>query len=122
MSQLLQDVVVHLSEIIRSELKLARTELADDFRQIGSAVILLVIGGIFLVYAVGLVLLAAVYALQLLVAPWLAALIAAVMLLLLAAAVVLIGASLVKKMKLAPQKTVKSLEDNISWLKRQAKS
>ena len=79
-------------------------------------------GGMLTLYSVGFLFLAAVYGLQLIVAPWLAAVIVGVFLILISAVLFLTGRSMAKKMKLRPEATIRSFEENLTWLKKQAKS
>src|SRR5215468_12426742 len=73
--QLLQDIVNHVSDIMRSEVQLARTEVRQDLMHYGKASTLIGIAGVLLLYAVGFLLLSAVYVLQAVLDPWLAAIV-----------------------------------------------
>jgi len=74
-SAILQDIAGHLAEIVRSEIRLARVEMRQDFAQVARASAFLAAGAIFALYALGFVLLGVVYALATSIAPWLAAVI-----------------------------------------------
>src|SRR5689334_8033927 len=73
-SQILHEILAHLTEIIRSELQLARTEIRQDLARLGQASALLAIGAVFGLYALGFILLAALYLLATTISLWLAAL------------------------------------------------
>jgi len=122
LSQIIQEVISHVSEIFRSELKLARTEIQQELAQMARASVFFAAGGMLTLYSVGFLFLAAVYGLQLIVAPWLAAVIVGVFLILISAVLFLTGRSMAKKMKLRPEATIRSFEENLTWLKKQAKS
>src|SRR5262245_18911092 len=74
-SQILQDVVNHLSEIVRSEIRLARVEFRQDIAQITKASMFLVIGAVFALFALGFALLGVMYAIATNLEPWLSAVI-----------------------------------------------
>jgi len=116
--QILQDIVNHVSDIIRSEVQLARTEVRQDLMHYGKASTLIGIAGVLLFYAVGFVLLSAVYALQAVMAPWLAAVLVGVAVGIVAAVLYLTGRKKLKQASLRPDKTIKTLEDNVTWFKR----
>jgi hypothetical protein len=72
-------------------------------------------------YGLGFLLLAAVYALSLVMAGWLATLIVGSVLV--AAAGILIGAGSAKlrRVNLAPDRTMRTLEEDLQWAKQQIK-
>ncbi len=115
-------MISHVSEIFRSELKLARTEIRQDLGRVAKASVLLGAGAVLALYSIGILLLAVVYALQTVVAAWLAAVIVGGSLAVVSAVLFLIGRSLGRKMNLRPEATIRSFEENLSWLKKQTKS
>ena len=121
-SRIFQEMLSHVSEIFRSELKLARTEITLELQRIAKASGFFAAAGVLALYAVGFVLLAVVYALQTVVAPWLAATIVGVGIALFSGVLFLIGRSLAKKTNLRPEVTIRSFEENLTWLKKQARS
>lgn len=72
--QVLQDVVSNLQEIIRSEWRLAKTELKETAVDRAKDATIFGVGLVSGFYGIGFLLLAAVYGLSLIVAGWLAAL------------------------------------------------
>jgi uncharacterized membrane protein len=120
LSTVLQDIVRNTQDIIRSEVRLAKTELTDEIAKAREATLLVAIGAVAGFFAVGFVLLGAVYALALVMAAWLAALIVAVSVGILAAAAISAGLKRFKRVRAAP-KTVASLKENVEWAKQQTK-
>ena len=118
---ILQDIVNHVSDIIRSEFHLARTEVRQDLTHYGKASTLIGIAGVLALYAVGFVLLSAVYVLQAVMAPWLAAVLVGVTVGIVAAILYSTGRKKLKQASLRPDETIKTLEDNVTWFKRQTK-
>jgi hypothetical protein len=72
-------------------------------------------------YAFGFLLLAIVYALQETWPPWASALSVSFGVAIVAAMLLLMGRKRMKLASLRPDKTIQSLEDNVTWLKKQTK-
>ena len=119
--QIVQDIVNHVTDIFRSEVQLARTEVRQDLMHYGKASSLVGIAGVLLFYAVGLILLSAVYALQSMMPPWLAAVLVGVAVGIVAAVLYTTGRKKLKQASLRPDKTIKTLEDNVTWFKKQTR-
>ena len=120
-SGILQEIGTHLTEILRSEIRLASAEIRKDVTEVARASLFLVVSGIFALYAVGFLLLALVYALQETWPPWVSALGVGSSVAVLAAMFLLIGRKKMKLASLRPDKTIQSLEDNVTWLKKQTR-
>jgi len=116
-SALLHDIVGNIQHIVRSEMRLAKTELREELRKSASAGVMLGVGVVGLMFSVLFVLLAAVYALSLVVPSWMAALIVGAGLGLIAAVCVAIGISRFKRVRAAP-KTTATVKENVEWAKQ----
>jgi uncharacterized membrane protein YqjE len=116
-STVLYDIVSNVQEIIRSEMRLARTEFSEELGRMRSAGLLLGAGALLAIFGVLFVLVAIVYALSLVIPAWAAALIVAVAVGALAG--ILLGAGLkrIKAVRAAP-KTTASLKENVEWAKQ----
>ena len=100
------------------ELDERQAELSAKLSQLGVGVVLFVVAAVFAFFILAALLTAAVVALSLVVAPWLAALIVGVALLLIAGILVLIGSRALKSaLPPVPEKTIKSLHDDVAALK-----
>ncbi len=115
-----------LSALIRQEVQLAKTELAEKAgafaRNIGLGAALLGVAAFLGIAAFFVLLLAAIYALSLVLQPWAAALVVAGVLLVIAAIAAVIGLKSLKKAKApVPQKTIETLKETPQWLKNQVK-
>jgi uncharacterized membrane protein YqjE len=119
-SELLQDIVANVQQIIRSEVLLAKTEIKEEGTQAVRAGRLLAGGAAVGFYALGFLLLCCVYALTSVVAPWLAALIVGVGLGIIAAVLLNVGSRRFREIR-APEKTIQSLKEDVQWAKRQVK-
>ncbi len=119
--EVLQDIVRNIQEIVRSEFRLAKTELKEDVSKASKPGATLLLGVVLAIYAVGVLLLAIVYALSLVMAPWLAALVVGVAILALAGAFVTAGLKKLRQLVPVPEKTIESMKENVQWAKNQIK-
>lgn len=120
-SDLFQDALRHLQEIVRAEVLLAKTEIKEEAIKSGKALALLGIGVAVALYAVGFLLLTIVYALENAFPPWLAGFIVAMALV--AAAIILIGLGRTRSRQIhvTPEKTIQTMKENIEWAKHPTK-
>jgi uncharacterized membrane protein YqjE len=116
-SAVLHDIVGNFQHIVRSEVRMAKTELREELGKSASAGMLLGVGVLLLVFSVLFVLLAAVHALSLVVPSWMAALIVGAGIGLIAAACVGLGISRFKRVR-APPKTVETVKEDVEWAKQ----
>jgi hypothetical protein len=121
MSAIFQEVMEHITEIVRSEFRLARAEVTQDARYVASSSAFLIAGALLALFAFGLVLLSAVYGLAITLEPWASALVVAGAVGLLAATFFFIGLNKWKRVSLRPEKTIQSLQENVTWMKSQTK-
>jgi Flp pilus assembly protein TadB len=106
-----------VSRLVRDELKLAQTELAEKGKRAGIGVGLFGTAGVVSLYGVGVLIAAAVLGLATALEPWIAALIVAVVLVLLAGLLALIGRGQVKKaVPPAPTEAVRNVKADIDTI------
>jgi uncharacterized membrane protein YqjE len=118
---ILEDIASNLAQIVQAEFRLAKTELKEGAGKVAGPGATLGAGVVLVFYGLGFLLFAAVYALSLLIAPWFAALLVGGGLAI--AAGILIGAGTVKlrRVNLTPDKTMRTLEEDVQWAKQQIK-
>jgi uncharacterized membrane protein YqjE len=119
-SVVLQDIVRDIQEIVRSEVRLAKTELHEELTKTRSASLLIALGAASGVFSMLFALLTIVYALSIVIPAWLAALCVAAGIGVVAAVTTIAGLRLFKTINAAP-KTVASMKENIEWAKQQIK-
>jgi membrane protein len=120
-SDVLQDIIGNLQQIVRDEFRLAKVEVEGKARRAARPASILAAGAVLGLYGLGFLLLAAVYGLSLVIAPWLAALLVGAVLALVAAILVGSGRSRLKQIDPVPEKTVQSMKENVQWTKEQTK-
>ena len=117
-SQIVQEILAHLTEIVRSEVQLARTEVRANFAQVARAGAFVAIGAVFGLYALGFILLSVVHALETRLSPGLSALIVGIGVGVIAAIFLSVGRTKLKRADLKPDKTIRSLQENVTWMKK----
>jgi hypothetical protein len=119
-SDVLQDIVGNIQDIVRSEVRLAKSELRDEFVKVKAAAPLLVVGVVGGLLAAFFLAWAALYGLALVLPMWAAALIVAGLLALIGGLTASAGVKALQKVH-PPQHTIASVKENVQWAKQQVK-
>jgi uncharacterized membrane protein YqjE len=119
--EVLQDIVGNLQEIIRSEFRLAKTELKEESSRAAKPIATFGMGLVFGFYGIGFLLLSSVYGLSTVVAGWLAALLVGTILAIVGIALMSSSGKKLKRVNPTPDKTIRSLEENLPWAKHPIK-
>ena len=120
-SDVFQDIVRNVQEIVRSEVRLAKTEIRDEAAKAKSAGLLIGAGAVTAIFAAFFLLLTIVYVLSLIMPNWAAALIVGVALAIVAGVTLNTGLKRFKKIHPTPERTVETLKENVEWVKQQTK-
>jgi len=121
LTNLFQDIVRNVQEIMRSEVRLAKAEVREEAAKAKSSAILLGAGAASAGFAVLFLLLMIVYALTLVMPNWAAALIVAVVLAITASVLLTTGTKRFKQIHPTPERTVQTIKENVEWAKQQTK-
>jgi uncharacterized membrane protein YqjE len=116
-STVLSDIVANLQDIVRSELRLAKTEVTEELGKARTAGILIGVGTLLVIFSTLFLLLAGVYALSNVMPGWAAALIVGTGAGLIAALCFGLGIRRFKSVRAAP-KTVATVKENVEWAKQ----
>ena len=115
------DIVGDLQQIVRAEVRLAKTEVREELAKARRGAVLIAAGAVSIVLATGLLLLALVYALATVWPPWAAALAVAVGVFAIGAALAMSGKTQLSHVDMPPAKTVSSVKENLQWAKTRTK-
>jgi uncharacterized membrane protein YqjE len=119
--EILEDIATNLTQIVQAEVRLAKTELKEGAARAAGPGAAVGAGVVLAFYGLGFLLLAAVYALSMVMAGWLAKLIVGGVLMVAAGILVGVGGTKLKRVNLTPDKTIRTLEDDLQWAKQQVK-
>jgi uncharacterized membrane protein YqjE len=119
--EILEDIASNLTQLVQAEFRLARSELKEGAERVAGPGATLGAGAVLAFYGLGFLLLAAVYALSLVMAPWLATLIVGGVLVVAAGILIGAGGTKLKRANLMPDKTMRTLEEDVQWAKQQIK-
>ena len=116
LSQLFSDLVGDASLLIRQEIALAKAELTQALQSLGTGIGLVAAGGLVAFAGFLFLLAAASLGLATVLEPWLAALIVGGVVAVIGIILVLVGKGRLAANKLAPHRTIRSIEDDAQWM------
>jgi uncharacterized membrane protein YqjE len=116
-SAVLRDIVDNVQDIVRAEMRLAKTEVTEELGRAGAAGILVALGAVMLMFCMLFALLAVVYALSLVMPTWAAAAIVALVEGVSAAVLVATGVKRFRATRAAPR-TRATVKENVEWAKQ----
>jgi uncharacterized membrane protein YqjE len=122
LGELTKQLTRDVSAMVRSEVTLAKVEVAARARVLARGAAMMAIAAIFGLIAFACLVTAAVAALSLVVDVWLAALIVAAVAVVLGAVIALLGARSIRSASPPlPVDTVESAKEDVAWVKAQAR-
>ena len=121
LSDVLQDVIRNVQEIVRSEVRLAKTEIREEAAKAKFPTLLLGAGALTAIFAILFLLLMIVYALALVMPSWAAALIVGAALAVVAGVTLSAGIRRFKLIHPTPERTVETIKENVEWAKQHTK-
>jgi uncharacterized membrane protein YqjE len=121
LSDVLQDIIRNVQEIVRSEVRLAKTEIREEAAKARSSMLLLAAGAVTAIFASVFLLLMIVYALTLVMPGWAAALIVGTILAVVASVMLTAGVRRFKQIHPTPERTIETIKENVEWAKQLTK-
>lgn len=118
---ILQGILENLQELVRSEVALAKREVAEDIGRGRAAAVVLAGGVAVALLGSHLLLWTAIYALALRLPLWAATGIVGVLLLLAGGIGVSVGLKRWKLISFTPERTVATLKENVEWVKQSSR-
>ena len=120
--EILDALQPQVQELVSKQVELARAELIPVARQAGIAAGLLAVGAVFMLVFLIFLSLAGVYVLKIFLPMWASALIVSGILLLIGGILAGSGANILRKLDPKPHRTIRTLQQNVNWLKGQFRS
>ena len=121
MGEIMRDIVAHAEEIIRAEIRLAKTEIRQEGAKAIQGATVSAAGAIVGLFGFGFLMLACVYALSLAMPNWAAALIVGFVLTIICGLLLAVGRQRWQAVH-KPDRTIGEMKENVEWLKRPTKS
>jgi uncharacterized membrane protein YqjE len=115
LSEIVRDVMGDFQEIVRSEVRLAKTEVREEAGKAANAAKMAAAGGLLALYALGLLLLSLVWALQLEMSAWASALLVGGVLAVISVVMLNVGRKRMKTVSIKPERTIDSVKENLQW-------
>lgn len=120
-SQVLQDILRNLQEIVRSEVRLAKVEIREEIKQAAFSGAWIAAGAVAAVSAWIFLLWTVVYALATAMSTWVATLLVAVVMACAGALLIMSGIRKARRIQPIPERTVESVKENLEWMKQPTK-
>ena len=120
-SEVFNDIFGNVQEIVRSEVRLAKTEIREEAVKVKSPVRLLGLGAAAMAFAMLFMLLAMVFALTLVMPAWAAALTVAIAVAGVAGVLLSSGARQFKLIRSGPERTKGTRKEDVQWAKQQVR-
>ena len=118
-SDVLQDILRNLQDMVRSEIRLARVEIRDEVGRTVSSGVWIAAGAISTVIAWIFLLWTLVYALATRMPLWAATLVVGGVMAAAAAVLLMVGIRRIQRVQPIPKRTVESVKENLTWMKQQ---
>ena len=119
--QLLSGLAREIATLVRDEVRLARAELAEKVSQAGAGAAYLAAGGAAAFAGLLFLLAAAAIALANVVAPWLSALLVGVVVTAVGVALLAKGRSNIRSTSIVPERTVRSVQEDVELAKSEVR-
>jgi hypothetical protein len=120
-SDVFQDILRNLQEMVRSELRLAKVEIRGEVKLAVSSGVWIAAGGVAALSAWIFMLWSLAYALATRMSMWAATLVVAFLMAAAAATLIMSGIRRAKHIHPTPQRTVESVKENLEWMKQPTK-
>ncbi len=120
-AEVLQDILANVQSIIRSEVRLAKTEVTEEVTKAARAAGVMAGGAVVSLFAVWLLLLAILFALAKVLPLWAAAIVLFVILAVVSAVLMMAGRKRFQTVHTTPEKTIETMKENVEWVKNQTK-
>ena len=120
-SDVFQDILRNLQEMVRSEIRLAKVEIRGEVKQAVSSGVWIAAGGVAATSAWIFLLWTLAYALATRMSMWAATLLVAVVMAAATAALIMSGIRRAKRIRPIPERTVESVKENLEWMKQPTK-
>ena len=121
MADVLQDILGNIQAIIRSEVRLAKTEVTEEVTKAGRASGIIAGGLVTALFTIWLLLLTIIFALARVMPTWGAALLLCVLMAVITAVLLTAGKKRFKTVHAKPEKTIETMKENVEWVKSQTK-
>lgn len=119
-TDVLQNIIGDIQDIVRSEVRLAKSELTAELDKLKAAAPLLATGGVIALLALIFLVWTILYVLAIVLPMWAAALTVTVLLALVGSITLATGLKLLRRVS-PPERTLETVKENVQWAKQQIK-
>ncbi len=120
-SDVFQDILRNLQEMVRSEIRLAKVEIKGEVKHAVSSSIWIAAGIVAAMSAWNFLLWTLAYAVASRMSMWAATLVVAVVMAAIAGALTMVGIRRARQINPIPERTIESVKENLEWMKQPTK-
>jgi len=120
-SDVLQDILRNLQDMVRFEIRLAKTEIREEVKEAVTSSVWIAAGTVGAVSAWIFLLWTLAYALATRMPMWAATLVIAVVMTAAATMLIMGGVQRARRIQPIPERTVESVKENLEWIKQSTK-
>jgi uncharacterized membrane protein len=120
-ADVLQDTIANVQAIIRSEVRLAKTEVSEEVTKAGRAAGMMAGGVVAALFTIWLLLLTILFALATVIPMWGSALLLFIIMAVVTAILLTAGKKRFETVHGTPEKTIETMKENVEWVKGQTK-
>lgn len=121
MSEVVQDIVGNVRQIVRSEMQLAGAEMKGEAAKARGAAIMVATGTVFVLFCLGFLLLTLFSWLSLTMSRWAAALIVAAAVGIPGWILLQVGSGRFSRIRRKPERAIGNIRENVQWLRHQTR-
>ena len=121
LADIFQSIVFDVQDIIRAEVRLAKTEIRRDVTELVTSAALVAVSAALGALGVLFLLWSAAYALALVLPLWSSVLIVGLVLVIAAAGVFVVGRRRLTSVQPLPERTLKTMKENVEWVKQSSR-
>lgn len=121
-AEITNDLLTNAQEVLRDEVRLAKTEITDELKRAARAAAMLAVGAILALFALGMLLFTITWALDNVLPLWASAGIVTLAVALIATVLIVIGKNRMSEVNPKPEQTTETMKENIQWVKQPTQS
>jgi uncharacterized membrane protein YqjE len=116
-TEVLQNIVANVGDIIRSEVQLAKAEMKEEANKAAKGAAMLAAGSVLGLFGLGFVLWSIAFGLTFWMPVWAASLILGMVLLAAAGAATTVGLKRIRRVHAKPERTIESVKEDVQWIR-----
>lgn len=119
LGEITNSILTNAQEVLRDEVRLAKTEIRDELKSALRASAMLATGVVLALFAFGMLLLTVTWALDRVLPLWAAAAMVTAVVAVISGVLILVGRQKIRQVDPKPRETMETMKENVQWVKQQ---